>query len=55
MNSQPSFKMALGLAMTTALIGTCNMASAKDADAEPSWAFKLTPSLYATQNEANAA
>lgn len=54
MNSQPSFKMALALAITTALIGTCNMASAKDADAEPTWAFKLTPSLYATQNEANA-
>ena len=60
MNSQPSFNMVLGLAMNTslmftALMGTCNMAYAKDADAEPTWAFKLTPSLYATQNEATAA
>jgi hypothetical protein len=55
MNSILSFKMSSGFAILTALMGPFGSVFAQDAVPEENWAFKLTPSLYATQNEKNAA
>ncbi len=55
MNLFRTFKMSCKLALLAALIGPFGHVFAQDAVTEANWAFKLTPSLYATQNEKNAA